>query len=327
MRYSKFKVIVRCFTFNQATYITDALNGFTMQKTDFPFVCTVVDDASTDGEQQVIMDYLNEYFDRDDSSVAYNKETDYAHVYYAQHKKNKNCYFAVLLLKENHYSQNKSKLPYLKKWRDMAEYEAICEGDDYWIVSDKLQQQTNYMDNHDDCALVFTNANVVYDMKCNSQVVDLYSHLHGGKYAGEELLSRWTVPTASVLFRSSMRIEIPSDTRFLFGDIVIFLTAASCGEVYCINEKMVCYRRNPAGVSMIKQDYTKLFNHYQAISEHFGGCYKKITVKLQSRCLIMGFLSGHLGKESWQYLFKAFNSRQLLFSFVSQFMSVLKESV
>ena len=54
MEYPKFKVCCRCFTFNQAKYITDTMDGFTMQQTSFPFVCTIVDDASTDGEQEVI---------------------------------------------------------------------------------------------------------------------------------------------------------------------------------------------------------------------------------------------------------------------------------
>ena len=54
MEYPKFKVCCRCFTFNQAKYITDAMNGFTMQQTSFPFVCTIVDDASTDSTYEII---------------------------------------------------------------------------------------------------------------------------------------------------------------------------------------------------------------------------------------------------------------------------------
>ena len=118
MEYPKFKVTVSCMTYNQSKYITDAMNGFTMQQTDFPFVCTIVDDASTDGEQEVIRKYVEENFDFSEGSAAYSKETDYAFITYAQHKTNKNCYFAVLYLKENHYSQKKDKSPYLKEWRD-----------------------------------------------------------------------------------------------------------------------------------------------------------------------------------------------------------------
>ena len=115
MNYPKFKVCVRCFTFNQADYIEDAMNGFTMQQTDFPFVCCIVDDASTDKEQKVIKNYMDRNFNLSDSSVSYKKETDYANIIYAQHNSNKNCFFAVLFLKENLYSKNESlkKIEYI----------------------------------------------------------------------------------------------------------------------------------------------------------------------------------------------------------------------
>lgn len=162
MEYPKFKVCVRCFTFNHSKYITDAMNGFTMQQTSFPFVCCIVDDASTDGEQDVVRKYVNENFDFSEGSVAYHKETDYAHITYAQNKTNKNCYFAVLYLKENHYSQRKPKMGYLSEWRDMCEYEAFCEGDDYWFVSDKLEKQVKLLDENECIGLCYTNFDILY---------------------------------------------------------------------------------------------------------------------------------------------------------------------
>ena len=57
-------VQVKCFTYNHVSYIEDAMNGFCMQQTDFPFACIVVDDSSTDGEQDVISRYLEKHFDR-----------------------------------------------------------------------------------------------------------------------------------------------------------------------------------------------------------------------------------------------------------------------
>ena len=98
----KLAVCVRCITFNQSSYIEDALNGFTMQKTNFPYVCTIIDDASTDGEQEVIKKYLQDNFDLEDKSVVRNEDTDDYVLNFAQHKTNRNCYFAVLYLKYNH---------------------------------------------------------------------------------------------------------------------------------------------------------------------------------------------------------------------------------
>ena len=48
---NQFKVSCRCATYNHAAYIKDAFHGFCKQETCFPFVCVIVDDASTDGEQ------------------------------------------------------------------------------------------------------------------------------------------------------------------------------------------------------------------------------------------------------------------------------------
>ena len=48
-----FKVRINCRTFNHASYIEDTMNGFCMQETDFPYVAIIVDDASTDGEQEL----------------------------------------------------------------------------------------------------------------------------------------------------------------------------------------------------------------------------------------------------------------------------------
>ena len=129
MNYSNFKVVVRCFTFNHSKYIVDAMNGFTMQQTDFPYVCCIVDDASTDGEQEIIHKYMEANFAISDETVAYQKETEYAYITYAPHKTNKNCYFAVLYLKENHYRNPQKyrgkKRGYLKEWMNNAPYEAI----------------------------------------------------------------------------------------------------------------------------------------------------------------------------------------------------------
>ena len=61
-------------------------------------------------------------------------------------------YFAVVYLKENHYSQKKSKAPYLTEWED-TKYIALCEGDDYWTDPLKLQKQVDFLERHPDYSL------------------------------------------------------------------------------------------------------------------------------------------------------------------------------
>lgn len=248
MEYPKFKVTVSCMTYNHSKYITDAMNGFTMQQTSFPFICTIVDDASTDGEQEVISKYVDEYFDFSEGSAAFHKETDYAHITYAQHKTNKNCYFAVLYLKENHYSQRKPKMGYLSEWRDMCEYEALCEGDDYWIVSDKLEKQVDYLDKHNDYSMCFHNAYIHYERKSNDK---LFAFLDSREYLPQELIEKWLIPTASMLYRmkfTSYVNDLNIDTKkIIFGDNLLKLVMLHYGKLFAFSDIMSVYRKHEGG--------------------------------------------------------------------------------
>ena len=54
-------ISIDCLTYNHALYIKDTLEGFVMQKTNFPFEVILHDDASTDGTQDIIREYERKY--------------------------------------------------------------------------------------------------------------------------------------------------------------------------------------------------------------------------------------------------------------------------
>ena len=98
MMANKWMVCVRCYTYNQSRYINDALNGFVIQQTNFPFICTIIDDASTDGEPEILESYFHDHFDIGNKDIFRNEKYETHSLLYAQHKENKNCFFAVILL-------------------------------------------------------------------------------------------------------------------------------------------------------------------------------------------------------------------------------------
>ena len=57
-------VSICCLTYNHAAYIRECLDGFLMQRTDFPVEIIVHDDASTDGTQDILREYQARYPDR-----------------------------------------------------------------------------------------------------------------------------------------------------------------------------------------------------------------------------------------------------------------------
>lgn len=250
------KVCIRCYTYNHAQYIGDAMNGFVMQETDFPFVAAIVDDASTDETPQVISNYFVECFDTEDSTVAFREETDYGTVLFARHRTNLNCFFAIVLLKENHYSQGKGKQAYLDRWIEDAKYVALCEGDDYWIDSHKLQKQVSLLDNDTGLMAVVTNSMVVDKggAVLSEKITDVVPHNCGGRYTLHDyLLSVHHYPTATVLYRNSHRAEVRrmkrhTANRFL-GDWTLWAILHSFGDFYYIDDVTSAYRINPSSMT------------------------------------------------------------------------------
>ena len=232
-------------TYNQSPYISDALNGFVMQQTRFPYVCMIVDDASTDGEQGVIRNYMDEHVDWHDGA-AFEKDMDYGQVLFARHRSNPNCFFAVIFLKENHYRERKDKLVYFAGWLD-CDYLALCEGDDYWTDPQKLQKQVDYMAASPDCMLTvhaaeWRTGDDVFPYGCKDSMAKDFSV--------EELIQvgGFYFATASFLFRSKLDHDFPSWRRKArVGDYPLQILAGLRGTVHYMPDRMCVYRYQREG--------------------------------------------------------------------------------
>ena len=239
-------VCTRCFTYNHEAYILDALSGFVAQKTSFPVLYTIVDDASTDNEPQILRDFFFDNFDTRNSGVAYQEETDYGTILYAQHKENKNCFFALLLLRENHKSQNKRKIQYLTRWIDNVKYIALCEGDDYWTDPLKLQKQVDILEQNEEVTLCCT--------ACDIKTDDCFSTQR--RYKKERVVppidiikkgGLW-LHTVTYVYRSSLMDNYPSYCRSCHvGDFPRLLWSSLNGSVYYLPDVTAVYRYQSSG--------------------------------------------------------------------------------
>ena len=314
MEYPKFKVCVRCMTYNQSKYIEDALNGFTMQQTDFPFVCCVVDDASTDGEQAVIKKYMNKHFDYSPNSVSFDEETDYAYIHYAQHKENKNCYFAVLFLKENLYSKNEGykKLEYIAEWRDGCEYEAMCEGDDYWIMPQKLQMQMDFMESHPEIGLCYTNFSIRY--QDTGTMIEDVAHNLPQRYpmifnsAEDFVLAKPYVCPPSWLYRRKIYQQFCKIKAICDGTFVIFSAVLKISKAYYIDEETSVYRVLNSSASHSNTIEGRLRREKNLLQEQLAiidqlqldpAIKKKCEISYYRDNLIF-FAENHMKDELWQ---------------------------
>lgn len=245
----KYQVFVWCSTYNHSRYIKDALDGFCMQKTDFPFVCGIIDDASTDGEQEVLLRFLEDNFHYGSNENLRKEETsDYVRVF-AQHKINRNCYFLVVLLKTNHYQSHKDRTVYLFQWRENAEYCAFCEGDDFWTDPKKLQKQYDFMESHPECSMCFHSH---YDLYANGQQILIKPQKTDSYLYIEEIIriENNIIGTNSIFCRWDL---LKKEGTPLFwkncpvGDLPLRLYFATKGLIGYIDSPMSVYRQNSVG--------------------------------------------------------------------------------
>lgn len=237
-----FLVRVRCDTYNHVSFIKDTLDGFSIQETNFPYICTIFDDASTDGEPDVLINYLQQHFDFEDKAIARKEDTEDYVLFFARSKKNKNCFFVVFLLKYNHYSIKKDKLPYSKEWNN-TKYTALCEGDDYWIDPYKLQKQVDFLERNPQYSLVRTNVHRFHQDK-NYMEKDYFSHRKIRDTKESYLLFSYWLATCTWLFRNVLggNNSEPKRDDLFYGDLFILLQLSQLGSVKFIEDSTAVYR-------------------------------------------------------------------------------------
>lgn len=262
----EYGVCIRCYTYNQSAYILDALNSFVIQKTSFPYVIIVVDDASTDGTRRVISDFVCTQFDIKDSSIAYQKETEHANIIYARHVSNKNCYIASVFLKRNLYKEASLKSDIVDEWRNKSKYEALCEGDDWWLTENKLQTQYDTLEEHlevDMCAcgtICYRDGKAIKEISPSSTNRTLTVNetiLGGGGFLG----------TNSLMCRVSLLHDNFQFWRFFRLDYFLQIHGALRGGIFYLSDCMSAYRLSSNGswTKTFKKNYNYWYFHRRKV--------------------------------------------------------------
>ncbi|MBD5261370.1 MAG: glycosyltransferase [Bacteroides sp.] len=245
-------VAIHCVTYNHGDYLREALEGFVMQQTTFPFVAIVHDDASTDNTAEVLREYADKYPD------------------------------IILPIFETENQHSKKTLGIImKKARDVtsAKYIAMCEGDDYWIDPLKLQKQVDYLELNPNFSMCFHSANLKYEKgtKQNKILETNYDNLQQREYSIDEIHKSFIVPACSVLLKTEVWDKYRNDPNYFVSDNVLWTACALCGRIFCFEDKMSVYRINNNGwtgrnnktrelrVSSTKKWYL----HYKALRNNY----------------------------------------------------------
>lgn len=239
-----YKVIIKTITYNHSKYIQDTLNGVAIQETNFPFVNIVLEDHSTDGEQDIIRLWLERECNM---SLSEHYDIPTADIIIAPHKSNKNCTFAVYFHKENLFHQKGKREAQLYPWRIKSEYEALCEGDDYWIDPLKLQKQVDFMESHPDYSLCFHDYEQLWPDGNRILISKKVSHPLNCSIKDAILSGGGYMATNSMLFRTQHIDNYPLWATIGAGDFPLMLILFHLGKVAHLNIVGSVYRVNSVG--------------------------------------------------------------------------------
>jgi glycosyltransferase involved in cell wall biosynthesis len=220
-------VSIICITFNQEIYIQDAIDSFLSQVTDFKFEIVIHDDASTDSTPAILARYQKIY----PNIIKLILQTD-----------NKYSESGYLPFK---YATSKSK----------GEYIALCEGDDFWIDSYKLQKQVDIL-KQGKYSLIGHDAICLNEISGKQRMFCVKS----GFYNTEDILkNNWLMPTASITCTAKyLKGGVPSWFENAYNiDYCYQLYLSIFKPVYIMPDIMSVYRESAIN-SLSEQNYKKM---------------------------------------------------------------------
>lgn len=227
MKSKEVLVSISCITYNHVQYIRQCLDGFLMQQTNFAFEVLIHDDCSTDGTTEIIKEYELMYPD----------------------------IIKPIYEKENQYQQGKPSGSVVWNFpRAQGKYIAMCEGDDYWIDSLKLQKQVDFLDANPEysfCCHRFS----IYKQDCKqwlSEYADsFYTDGKNLEITLDLFFKTWITQPLTVVCRMEILKSIEREIMsYKYSrDVHLFYHLLKKGRGISLNDKMGVYRWHDGGVA------------------------------------------------------------------------------
>lgn len=244
------KVSVVILTYNQKNFIGKAIESALAQETNFDFEILVGDDCSTDGAQEVIQSYQNQYPDKVKAIL---------------HSKN---------LGQNGLFNTIETLKLAK-----GAYIAPMDGDDYWTSPHKLQIQVDFMEANPNFSACFHNALITYEDGTPSHELnspDQKTIVTVEDLVGEDEI--WFMATSAVMFKNGLMYYPEWFLQSTSGDIPRYVILAKQGPIGYVSGVMSVYRKNRGGASFRDhyRDARFLYNRikmYEGINKELGQQY------------------------------------------------------
>lgn len=220
-------VSVCMITYNHESYISEAIEGFLLQRCKFPVELVIGEDHSTDLTRTICERYATQY-----SNI-------------------------IRLLPSE---KNLGMIPNFQRtiMECKGKYIAMCEGDDYWTDPYKLQKQVDILETHPEIGLVHTDCDVFYQEenrynRSKNRTKNLNYSGFDNPYIGI-LLGKYDISTCTVLVNKDLLLNADKDDVVanqdnLQGDLPRWLYVAKHSKMEYLNESTTTYRVTNGSVS------------------------------------------------------------------------------
>lgn len=212
------KVSVLIVTYNHESYIRQALDSVTMQKTDFDFEIVVADDHSRDSTLAIIEEYQ---------------------------AKNRNI---RVLPSERNVGITRNYQRGFGACR--GEYVAVLEGDDYWISPTKLASLVAFLEQNQECAFFFhrflklDEASPRFSVHPSFEIETEFALLTAAQLAKDNFVGNFS---ACVYRREFIDRLDPALFEMRVYDWMFNITVAQEGMIGYVPTIMSVYRTHPSG--------------------------------------------------------------------------------
>jgi len=211
-------------TYNQKNFIAQTIESIVQQKTNFRFKVYIGDDCSTDGTREICIKYKNLYPE-----------------------------LIELVFNSVNYMQQNSMNVYNACFNSGAKYTAMCEGDDYWSDSYKLQTQVDFLESHSEFSGCFHNTEERFEDDINKSSFLYCNFPNARAISFNDLCYANIIPTCSVIFKNNLFDKFPEwYFELRLGDWTLHLLNAQFGDFWYIPRIMAVHRLHNKSTWMLQ---------------------------------------------------------------------------
>ena len=200
-------------TYGHEHFLSKCIDGVLMQEGNFNLEFIIGNDKSPDNTTRIVQNYID------------------------NHPKGN-------LIKFINRTENVGIMPnfYDSLTQATGDYVALCDGDDYWTDTHKLQKQLDFLESNKDHILVGHNVEI-FENETNTVLNSSFPFSENVLVDSNSIYEKNYIPALSLLYRNSH--PIPKwILNSPIGDYPLILFLSQFGKIGFINDVMASYRSN-----------------------------------------------------------------------------------